>query len=187
MDILRTRTEIERREKYIALLDKYPATLAELVKRCLKDNFKLRPSSDNLLASLKRMRVEVERKHGGPFKLSVVRILRLAEEVKEKNKMIEELQVGQAQFNFSKWSRNLSALNSNTPNKFGISNSLAADEKSNFKLSSQEKLSRLSPKETELPTGHPLPLPRKKPGTPSADSRCPDARRNTNRLFMHCC
>ena len=59
----------------------YP-DLVQLVKQCLQNIPDQRPSIDDLLATLQRMKVEVEGAYGGPFKLDMVRV-RLAKEVKE--------------------------------------------------------------------------------------------------------
>ena len=94
-DIL-ARTEVERRGRYIALLGApasigvlYP-DLVLLVKQCLKNIPDQRPSTDELLATLQRMKVEVEGEYGGPMRLDIVRV-RLAKEVKLKDRRIGEL------------------------------------------------------------------------------------------------
>ena len=86
--VIQARTEVERRGRYIALLEApapigvlYP-DLVQLVKQCLQNIPDQRPSIDDLLATLQRMKVEVEGAYGGPFKLDMVRV-RLAKEVKE--------------------------------------------------------------------------------------------------------
>ena len=94
--VIQARTELERRGRYIALLDApasigvlYP-NLVQLVKQCLLNIPGERPSTDELLATLRRMKVEVEGAYGGPFRLDMVRV-RLAKEVKTKDAHIEEL------------------------------------------------------------------------------------------------
>ena len=68
----------------------YP-NLVLLVKHCLQDIPDQRPSTDELLVTLQRMKVEVEGKYGGsPIKLDMVRV-RLAKEVKSKDEHIKEL------------------------------------------------------------------------------------------------
>ena len=67
----------------------HPA-LVELVKECLSNTPDRRPTTDDLLARLQRMREEVEGEYGGPVKLDMVRV-RLAKEVKILNRRIEEL------------------------------------------------------------------------------------------------
>ena len=67
----------------------YP-DLVQLVKQCLQNIPDQRPSTDELLAPLQRMKVEVEREYGGPVKLDMVRV-RLAKEVKLKERRIGEL------------------------------------------------------------------------------------------------
>ena len=72
---------------YIDLLESqissnHPA-LVQLVKQCLHNDPRQRPSTDELLATLQRMKVEVEGEYGGsPIRLDMVRV-RLAKEVKE--------------------------------------------------------------------------------------------------------
>ena len=71
---------------YIDLLESqissnHPA-LVQLVKQCLHNDPRQRPSTDELLATLLRMKMEVEGEYGGPVKLDMVRV-RLANEVKE--------------------------------------------------------------------------------------------------------
>ena len=72
---------------YIDLLESqissnHPA-LVQLVKQCLHNDPRQRPSTDELLATLQRMKVEVEGEYGGSsIRLDMVRV-RLAKEVKE--------------------------------------------------------------------------------------------------------
>ena len=61
-----------------------------LVKECLHNSPDQRPTTDDLLARLQRMREEVEGEYGGSVKLDMVRV-RLAKEVKIKDRRIEEL------------------------------------------------------------------------------------------------
>ena len=88
------RTEVQRREQYIELLEGLFGVLSPnfvlLVKQCLQDIPDQRPSTDELLATLQRIKVEVEGKYGDPVKLDMVRV-RLAEELKTKDTRIEEL------------------------------------------------------------------------------------------------
>ena len=67
----------------------YP-DLVTLVKQCLQNIQDQRPSTDELLATLQRMKVEVEGEYGGPMRLDMVRV-RLAKEVKLKDRRIGEL------------------------------------------------------------------------------------------------
>ena len=68
----------------------HPA-LIQLVKQCLHNVPNQRPSTDELLATLQRMKVEVEGEYGGsPIKLDMVRV-RLAKEVKSNEQRIREL------------------------------------------------------------------------------------------------
>ena len=92
--VIQPRTEVQRREQYIELLEAligvlYP-NLVLLVKQCLQDIPDQRPSTDELLATLQRMKMEMEGEYGGPVKLDMVRV-RLAKEVKSKDTQIEEL------------------------------------------------------------------------------------------------
>ena len=93
--MIRGRSELERRGSYIEVLEGavgllYPA-LCQLVKQCLRNAPHERPTTDELLARLQRMKVEVEGEYGGgPIKLDMVRV-RLAKEVKVKERQIEEL------------------------------------------------------------------------------------------------
>jgi hypothetical protein len=85
---------LERREQYIEALEGavgylHPS-LVQLVKQCLHNAPRERPNTDDLLARLQRMKVEVEGEYGGPFKLDMVRV-RLAKEVRVKERRIEEL------------------------------------------------------------------------------------------------
>ncbi len=94
---VRGRTEIERRGVYIELLEspvytRFHPALVELVKQCLLNDPRERPSTEELLTKLQGMRMEVEGEYGGsyPIKLDMVR-LRLAKEVREKARRMEEL------------------------------------------------------------------------------------------------
>ena len=88
------RSELERRGKYIELLESFINPLhpgfVQLVKQCLHNVPRQRPSTDELLATLQRMKVEVEGEYGGPMRLDMVRV-RLAKEVKLKDRRIGEL------------------------------------------------------------------------------------------------
>ena len=86
---------MERRGQYIELLEEkfcreHPA-LVQLVKQCLHNVPDQRPSTDEVLGSLQRMKVEVEGVYGGSLgKLDINKVL-LAKEMKMKDKRIEEL------------------------------------------------------------------------------------------------
>ena len=86
---------MERRDGYMKLLEEkfgreHP-TLVELVKQCLHNVPDQRPSADEVLGSLQRMKVEVEGVYGGSLvKLDIGKVL-LAKEMKMKDKRIEEL------------------------------------------------------------------------------------------------
>ena len=71
-------------------MGRYHPALVELVKECLHNSPDQRPTTDDLLARLQRMREEVEGEYGGSVKLDMVRV-RLAKEVKTKDRRIEEL------------------------------------------------------------------------------------------------
>ena len=64
------------------------STLVQLVKQCLHNAPDQRPSTDVLLTTLQRMRVEVEGEYGGPVKLDMVRV-KQAKEIR----MLTQLQV----------------------------------------------------------------------------------------------
>ena len=92
--MVRGRSELERRGRYVDLLESlinplHPA-LVQLVKQCLHNVPRQRPSTDELLATLQRMKVEVEGEYGWPMKLDMVRV-RLAKEMKLKDRRIGEL------------------------------------------------------------------------------------------------
>ena len=75
-------------EACIGLL--HPA-LVQLVKQCLHNVPRQRPNTEELLTRLQSMKVEVEGEYGGsPIRLDMVRV-RLAKEVKMKERRIEEL------------------------------------------------------------------------------------------------
>ena len=71
-------------------MGRYHPALVELVKKCLHNSPDQRPTTDDLLARLQRMKEEVEGEYGGSVKLDMVRV-RLAKEVKIKDRRIEEL------------------------------------------------------------------------------------------------
>ena len=87
---------MERRGEYIELLETQVGrglhpTLVQLVKQCLRNVSDKRPSTDEVLGSLQRMKVEVEGVYGGSLvKLDINKVL-LAKEMKMKDKRIEEL------------------------------------------------------------------------------------------------
>ena len=73
------------------LLNSNHPALVQLVKQCLHNAPGERPSTDEVLATLQRMKVEVEGEYGGPVvRLDMVRV-RLAKEGKMKDRRIEEL------------------------------------------------------------------------------------------------
>ena len=94
-DHLLARTEVDRRGEYIKLLEeelgRHCLTLVQLVKQCLHNVPDQRPSTDEVLGSLQRMKVEVEGVYDGSLvKLDIDKVL-LAKEMKMKDKRIEEL------------------------------------------------------------------------------------------------
>ena len=88
------RSEVERRKVYIELMESMHATflstLVELVKQCLHNNPRQRPSTEELLARLQGIRGVVEGEYGGPFKLDMVRV-KMGKEIKEQKRRMEEL------------------------------------------------------------------------------------------------
>ena len=93
MKSLQARTELQRRKVYIELLEARIGpddTLVQLIKQCLQNVPEKRPSTVELLTRLQGIREEVEGEYGGPIKLDLLRV-RLAKEVKEKDRRIEEL------------------------------------------------------------------------------------------------
>ena len=93
---VRGRSELERREVYVRLLEgqilsKHPA-LVGLVKQCLHNAARERPSAEEVLAGLRRMRLEVEGEYGGgPMNLDIIVRVKVAKEIKAKDTRIEEL------------------------------------------------------------------------------------------------
>ena len=92
--MIRGRSELERRGRYVELLESlinplHPA-LVQLVKQCLHNVPRQRPITDELLATLQRMKVEVEGEYGIQIRLDMEK-LRLAKEVKLKDRRIGEL------------------------------------------------------------------------------------------------
>ena len=72
------------------VISHHPA-LVELVKECLNNAPDRRPTTDNLLARLQRMREEVEGEYGGiQVKLDLPK-MRMARELKQKDRRLEEL------------------------------------------------------------------------------------------------
>ncbi len=61
------------------------------MKQCLQNDPEKRPSTEKLLTSLHGMRMEVEGEYGGgALKLDLAKV-KLAKEIKDKDKKIEEL------------------------------------------------------------------------------------------------
>ena len=80
---------MERRGVYIEILEggvigHHHGDLVELIKQCLHNSPGERPSTEEVLARLQRMKAQVEGEYGGPVvRLDMVRV-RLAKEVKLK-------------------------------------------------------------------------------------------------------
>ena len=69
----------------------HPA-LVQLVKQCLHNAPDQRPSTDVLLTTLQRMKVEVEGQYGGsPLNLDIVVRVKQAEEIRVKDRRLEQL------------------------------------------------------------------------------------------------
>ena len=93
--VIQPRTEVQRREQYIELLEGLfgvlNPNLVLLVKQCLQDIPDQRPSINELLDTLQRMKMKVEGEVGAiQIRLDMEK-LRLAKEVKTKGTQIEEL------------------------------------------------------------------------------------------------
>ena len=89
------RSELERRGVYVELLESQVGTnhpaLVELVKQCLHNNPRQRPSAEQLLTTLQGLRGQVEGEYGwGAVRVDLARV-RLVKEAKEKDRRIEEL------------------------------------------------------------------------------------------------
>ena len=67
-------------------------TLVELVRQCLHNTAKRRPSSKDLLSRLRVVRREVEVAFGGNKQLNIANVI-IVKEMKIKDKRIQELQV----------------------------------------------------------------------------------------------
>ena len=93
------RSELERRGGYIEhRIDMEHPTLVQLVKQCLHNGPVERPATDEVLDRLQRMKVEVEGEYGeNVAKLDYGR-LRLAKEMKMKDRRIEELTQQQVEY-----------------------------------------------------------------------------------------
>ena len=78
-------------DKLESLINPLHPTLVQLVTQCLHNAPYERPSTDDVLARLQRMKVEVEGEYGGsPIRLDMMRV-RLVKELKRKEMRIEEL------------------------------------------------------------------------------------------------
>ena len=92
---VRGRTELERRGKYVADLEavgRFTPALVELIKQSLHNVPDKRPSTDELLTRLQRMRSEMEGAQGGsPMNVDIMIRVRMAKEMKMKERQIEEL------------------------------------------------------------------------------------------------
>ena len=74
-----------------SLINPLHPDLVQLIEQCLTNDPQQRPNTDELLTRLQRMKEEVEGEYGGsPIRLDMARV-RLAKEVKIKDRRIEEL------------------------------------------------------------------------------------------------
>jgi len=89
---LQARSEVERREKYFALIESHtvPPTLIDLVQQCLHNALEHRPSTNDLVDRLRRIKMEMKTEDRDSFRLDLQRVS-LAKELKAKKKMIAEL------------------------------------------------------------------------------------------------
>ena len=74
-----------------AMINLHHPALVELVKECLHNAPERRPTTDDLLARLQRMREEVEGGYGGGVVKLDLSKMKLLKEVKIKDRRIEEL------------------------------------------------------------------------------------------------
>ena len=93
---VRGRTELERRERYIAVMEAEFArlcpALVQLIKQCLLNAPDKRPSTDELLTRLQRVRSEMGGAQGGcPMNVDIMIRVRMAKEMKVKDGQIDEL------------------------------------------------------------------------------------------------
>ena len=85
------RTEVECRGVYVETLEgSFHPSLVQLVKQCLHNEPGQRPSTDMLLVSLQRARLEVEGEYGSDVVLVDLVQVKLAKELKSKDKKIQE-------------------------------------------------------------------------------------------------
>jgi hypothetical protein len=87
VEVIRGRSELERREQYIEALEGavgylHPS-LVQLVKQCLHNAPHERPNADDLLARLQRMKAEVEGEYGGDVVKVDIKRIKLAKKVKD--------------------------------------------------------------------------------------------------------
>ena len=75
------------------LIGRYHPSLVELVKQCLHNAPHQRPTTDELLARLRRMREEVEGEYGGGLVKIDMAKMRLVKELKLKDRRSEQQQV----------------------------------------------------------------------------------------------
>ena len=90
-------SEVERRGEYMEILDRqfgylHPA-LVQLVRQCLHNAPELRPSTDEVLGSLQRLKVEVEGVYGGNLvKLDIGQVV-LSKEMKIQREELAQAEV----------------------------------------------------------------------------------------------
>ena len=93
------RSEIERRGKYMEIMEGHVQfgylhpSLVQLVRQCLHNAPERRPSTDEVLGNLQRLKVEVEGVYGGSLvKLDIGRVV-LAKEMKIQKKELAQAEV----------------------------------------------------------------------------------------------
>ena len=91
------RSEVERRGEYMELLEKevgnHHPSLVQLVRQCLHNVPEQRPSTDEVLGSMQRLKVEVEGVYGGSLvKLDIGRVV-LAKEMKIQKEELAQAEV----------------------------------------------------------------------------------------------
>ena len=92
MEVIRARSELERRKEYMDMLVPMHATLAQLIAQALHNSPDQRPTAEDLLTALQQMKEEVDGEYGGrAIKLDMEKV-KLTKEVKMKDGRIQELE-----------------------------------------------------------------------------------------------
>ena len=95
--MIQGRSEIQRRQKYIEVLESmmtpFHPPLVELVKQCLRNAPHQRPTTDELLTGLRRMKEEMEGRYGSSLVKLDMSKMRLVKELQMKDRRLEEQQV----------------------------------------------------------------------------------------------